>query len=401
MPEASRGALEGLKVIDLSRVLGGPYCGQMLADHGADVIKVEPPQGDETRLWGPPFDKEGISAYFAGINRNKRTIALDLSKPEGRDVLMKLLETADVLIDNFKTGTMEKWGIGYHDTLSKKFPRLVHARVSGFGADGPLGGFPGYDAMVQASAGLVSVNGSPEGGQVRIGVPVVDLSTGMNATIGIMMALYERNRSGKGQFVDATLYDSAIALHQPHAPNYFMAGLTPKLVGNSHASLVPYSNFPTRTRNIVVGAGNDGQFRKLTQMLGKPELADDPRFKTNKERVAHRAELEAELRELLKDRDANEFSQELMKGGVPSAAVLEVPDVMEHPHTKHRGMVWEKDGWRNVGNPVKLSRTPPKVRTKPKKFGTDTKAVLAEVGYSPAEVDKLVASGIAFIEIKK
>lgn len=401
MPEASRGALEGLKVIDLSRVLGGPYCGQMLADHGADVIKVEPPQGDETRTWGPPFDQEGISAYFAGINRNKRTIALDLSKPEGRDVLMKLLETADVLIDNFKTGTMEKWGIGYTDTLSKKFPRLVHARVSGFGADGPLGGFPGYDAMVQASAGLVSVNGSPEGGQVRIGVPVVDLSTGMNATIGIMMALYERNRSGKGQFVDATLYDSAIALHQPHAPNYFMAGLTPKLVGNSHASLVPYSNFPTRTRNIVVGAGNDGQFRKLTQMLGKPELADDPRFKTNKERVAHRAELEAELRELLKDRDANEFSQELMKGGVPSAAVLEVPDVMEHPHTKHRGMVWEKDGWRNVGNPVKLSRTPPKVRTKPKKFGTDTKAVLAEVGYSPAEVDKLVASGIAFTEIKK
>ena len=401
MPEASRGALEGLKVIDLSRVLGGPYCGQMLADHGAEVIKVEPPQGDETRLWGPPFDQEGISAYFAGINRNKRTIALDLSKPEGRDVLMKLLETADVLIDNFKTGTMEKWGIGYHDTLSKKFPRLVHARVSGFGADGPLGGFPGYDAMVQASAGLVSVNGSPEGGQVRIGVPVVDLSTGMNATIGIMMALYERNRSGKGQFVDATLYDSAIALHQPHAPNYFMAGLKPKLVGNSHASLVPYSNFPTKTRNIVVGAGNDGQFRKLTQMLGKPELADDPRFKTNKERVGHRAELEAELRELLKDRDANEFSQELMKGGVPSAAVLEVPDVMEHPHTKHRGMVWEKDGWRNVGNPVKLSRTPPKVRTKPKKFGTDTKAVLAEAGYSTAEVDKLVASGIAFTEIKK
>lgn len=401
MPVANGGALEGLKVIDLSRVLGGPYCGQMLADHGADVIKIEPPQGDETRTWGPPFDDEGISAYFAGINRNKRTIALDLSKPEGREVLLKLLETADVLIDNFKTGTMEKWGIGYHDVLAAKFPRLVHARVSGFGADGPLGGFPGYDAMVQASAGLVSVNGSPEGGQVRIGVPVVDLSTGMNATIGIMMALYERNRSGKGQFVDATLYDSAIALHQPHAPNYFMAGLKPKLVGNSHASLVPYSNFPTKTRNIVVGAGNDGQFAKLTKMLGKPELASDPRFKTNKDRVAHRAELEAELRELLKDRDANEFSQELMKGGVPSAAVLDVSDVMEHPHTKHRGMVWEKDSWRNVGNPVKLSRTPPKARAKPKKFGTDTRAVLVEAGYSAAEIDKLVASGIALTEIKK
>ena len=395
------GALEGLKVIDLSRVLGGPYCGQMLADHGADVIKIEPPQGDETRTWGPPFDKEGISAYFAGINRNKRTIALDLSKPEGREVLLKLLGEADVLIDNFKTGTMEKWGIGYADTLANKFPRLVHARVSGFGEDGPLGGFPGYDAMVQASAGLVSVNGSPESGPVRVGVPVVDLSTGMNACIGIMMALYERNRSGKGQFIDATLYDSAIALHQPHAPNYLTAGQKPKLVGNSHGSLVPYSNFPTKGRNIAIAAGNDGQFRKLAQMLGKPELAQDPRFKTNKDRVAHRLELEAELRELLKDRDADSFSIELMKGGVPSGAVLEVSDVMEHPHTKHRGMVWEKDGYRNVGNPVKLSRTPAGVHSKPKKFGSDTKAVLAEAGYSATEIDNLIASGIALTEIKK
>jgi formyl-CoA transferase len=395
------GALDGLKVIDLSRVLGGPYCGQMLADHGAQVIKVEPPQGDETRAWGPPFDQEGISAYFSGINRNKRTIALDLSKPEGREVLLKLLAEADVLIDNFKTGTMEKWGIGYADTLSKKFPRLVHARVSGFGADGPLGGFPGYDAMVQASSGLVSVNGSPESGPVRVGVPVVDLSTGMNACIGILMALYERNRSGKGQFVDATLYDSALALHQPHAPNYFIAGAKPKLVGNSHGSLAPYSNFPTKGRNIVVGAGNDGQFRKLTQMLGKPQLASDPRFKTNKDRVANRPALEAEVRALTKDRDGESFANELMENGVPSGAVLEVPDVMEHPHTRHRGMVWEKDGYRNVGNPVKLSRTPASPRSKPRKFGADTKAVLGELGYSAAEIDRLVASGMALTEIRK
>jgi crotonobetainyl-CoA:carnitine CoA-transferase CaiB-like acyl-CoA transferase len=401
MPEANPGALDGLKVIDLSRVLGGPYCGQMLADHGAEVIKVEPPQGDETRLWGPPFDQEGISAYFSGINRNKRAIALDLSKPEGRDVLLKLLEQADVLIDNFKTGTMEKWGIGYADTLSKKFPRLIHARVSGFGADGPLGGFPGYDAMVQASSGLVSVNGSPESGPVRIGVPVVDLSTGMNACIGILMALYERVRSGKGQFVDATLYDSAVALHQPHAPNYFVAGATPKLVGNSHGSLAPYSNFPTKGRNIVVGAGNDGQFRKLTQMLGKPELAADPRFKTNKDRVANRPALEAELRALTKDRDGESFANELMENGVPSGAVIEVPDVMEHPHTRHRDMVWEKDGYRNVGNPVKLSRTPASPRSKPRKFGADTRAVLGEHGYSPTEIDRLVASGMALTKIRK
>ena len=395
------GALDGLRVIDLSRVLGGPYCGQMLADHGAEVIKVEPPQGDETRTWGPPFDDEGISAYFAGINRNKRTIALDLSKPEGRAVLLRLLEGTDVLIDNFKTGTMEKWGMGYADTLAQKFPRLVHARVSGFGADGPLGGFPGYDAMVQASSGLVSVNGSPDGGPVRIGVPVVDLSTGMNACIGIMMALYERNRSGKGQFVDATLYDSAVALHQPHAPNYLMGGQKPKLVGNSHGSLAPYCNFPTRGRNIVVGAGNDGQFRKLCQMLGKVGLADDPRFRTNKDRVAHKVELEAELRALTKDRDGESFANELMQNGVPSGAVMEVPDVMEHPHTKHRNMVWEKDGYRNVGNPVKLSRTPPGVRSKPRKFGADTKSVLAERGFSVAEIDALLASGVALTSLKK
>src|SRR3977135_3504035 len=248
MPEANPGALAGLKVIDLSRVLGGPYCGQMLADHGAEVIKVEPPQGDETRLWGPPFDQEGISAYFAGIARNTRPIALSLPKPEGRDVLLKLLEQADVLIDNFKTGTMEKWGIGYADTLSKKFPRLIHARVSGFGADGPLGGFPGYDAMVQASSGLVSVNGSPQSGAGANGGPVVGLADRLNACIGILMALYERNRSGKGQFVDATLYDSAIALHQPHAPNYFVAGAKPRLVGNSHGRRAPHSPSPTNGR---------------------------------------------------------------------------------------------------------------------------------------------------------
>ena len=394
------GALDGLKVIDLSRVLGGPYCGQMLADHGAEVIKIEPPQGDETRLWGPPFDAEGISAYFAGINRNKRKIALDLSKPAGRDVLLRLLGETDVLVENFKTGTMEKWGLGY-DTLEEKFPRLVHARVSGFGATGPLGGFPGYDAMVQASAGLVSVNGATDSGPVRIGVPVVDLSTGMNACIGILMALYERNRSGKGQFVDITLYDSAVALQHPHAPNYFMAGQKPKLHGNSHGSLAPYCNFPTRGRNIVVGAGNDAQFRKLVQALGNPGLADDPRFRTNKDRVAHKIELESELRALTKDRDGESFANELMLSGVPAGAVMEVPDVMEHPHTKHRDMVWEKDGYRNVGNPVKLSRTPAGVRSKPRKFGADTKAVLAERGFSAAEINGLVVNGIAFTEMKK
>ena len=236
-------------------------------------------------------------------------------------MLLKLLEQADVLIENFKTGTMEKWGIGY-DTLVARSSRAWSMPASR--ASAPTARWAASRATTpwcRPRPGLVSVNGAPESGPVRIGVPVVDLSTGMNACIGILMALYERNRSGKGQFVDATLYDSAVALHQPHAPNYFMAGLKPKLYGNSHGNLAPYANFPTRGRNIVVGAGNDGQFRKLVQMLGKPELADDPRFRTNKDRLAHKAELEAELRALTKDRDGESFANELMGNGVPSGAV--------------------------------------------------------------------------------
>jgi crotonobetainyl-CoA:carnitine CoA-transferase CaiB-like acyl-CoA transferase len=359
------GALEGLKVIDLSRVLGGPYCAQMLADHGADVVKIEPPQGDETRLWGPPFDAEGISAYFAGINRNKRTMALDLSKPAGRDVLLKLLKDADVLIENFKTGTMEKWGMGYADTLAGKFPRLVHARVSGFGADGPLGGFPGYDAMIQASAGLVSVNGAPDSGPVRIGVPVVDLSTGMNACIGVLMALYERNRSGKGQFIDATLYDSAIALHQPHAPNYFMAGQKPKLFGNSHGNLSPYANFPTKGRNIVIGAGNDGQFRKLCQVLDLAGLPDDPRFAHNQDRTANREALRPILVARLATRTKDEWFRELLKAGVPCAPINTIDGGVALAEELGLDPVVTVDGIPGVRNPITFSETPTRYELPP------------------------------------
>ncbi len=202
--KVSAGALAGLKVVDLSRVLGGPYCTQILSDHGASVIKVEPPGGDETRSWGPPFVGDTAS-YFLGVNRNKRDIVVDLSKPEGREVVLRLLADADVLVDNFKTGTMEKWGLGFEAVLRERFPRLIHCRVSGFGADGPLGGAPGYDAVAQAIGGLMSVNGDPHSGPTRIGIPIVDMATGLNAVIGILLALAERQRSGLGQFVDATL----------------------------------------------------------------------------------------------------------------------------------------------------------------------------------------------------
>jgi len=227
----STGALAGIKVIDLSRVLGGPYCTQMLADHGAEVIKIEPPQGDETRTWGPPFQGDAAS-YFIGINRNKRGVALDLSKPEGRDVVLRLLESADVLVENFKTGTLEKWGLGYHEVLAKRFPRLVHCRISGFGGDGPLGGLPGYDAILQAMTGLMSVNGDATTGPLRLGTAIVDMGTGLYSAIGIMMALHECTVSGSGQYLDMTLYDCGMALLHPQAANYFLNDKRPAGTGS-------------------------------------------------------------------------------------------------------------------------------------------------------------------------
>jgi crotonobetainyl-CoA:carnitine CoA-transferase CaiB-like acyl-CoA transferase len=230
--KASSGALTGVKIVDLTRVLGGPFGTQLLADHGADVIKLEPPMGDEVRDWGPPFH-DGDASYYIGINRNQRSIGLDLAQPAGREVLLKLLEGADALIENFKPGSMEAWGIGY-EALKKRFPKLIYCKISGFGADGPLGGFPGYDGIVGAMTGHYSVNGSHESGPMRLGLPVVDISMGLYCVIGILMAMHERNKSGEGQQIEVTLYDSALSLMHPHFPNFFLSGRTPQLTGNQH-----------------------------------------------------------------------------------------------------------------------------------------------------------------------
>ena len=270
------GALAGIRVVDLSRILGGPYCGQILGDHGADVLKIEPPQGDDTRTWGPPF-RDGVASYYYGLNRNKRVMQLDLTTPAGREVLLALLADADVLVENFKTGTMEKWGLGY-DTLAERFPRLVHCRVSGYGADGPLGGLPGYDAAIQALTGIMSINGEADGGPLRAGLPVVDMVTGLNAVIGVLLALQERERSGRGQFVEAALYDSGLSLLHPHAANWFMNGKTPVRTGNAHPNIYPYDSVATGTDPVFLAVGNDRQFAKLCAHLGVPELANDPRF---------------------------------------------------------------------------------------------------------------------------
>ncbi len=388
------GALAGIRVIDLSRVLGGPYCSQMLADHGAEVIKVEPPQGDETRDWGPPFNEDGLSAYFSGVNRNKQSIGLDLRVPEGRDVLLRLLEGADVLLENFKTGTLEKWGLGYDDVLKDRFPQLIHCRISGFGADGPFGGFPGYDAVIQAWAGLISINGSPDSGAMRLGIPLVDLGTGLYAATGILMALNERSRSGQGQFLEASLFDCGIALMHPHAPNYFMSGNAPRLTGNAHPNISPYDLYSTKGRPVFLGVGNDRQFRRLVTELGKPELADDPRFLKNADRVTNRAELRTELDTLLADHDGETIAARLLEVGVPAGAALAVPDVMSHPHTLHREMAVEKGNYRGTGIPVKMDRTPGAVRSAPPAFGAASRDVLLEYGFSADEADRLMNSGV-------
>ncbi|MBU0789442.1 MAG: CoA transferase, partial [Gammaproteobacteria bacterium] len=385
-PKSPSGALTGIRVVDLSRVLGGPYCTQILSDHGARVVKVEPPMGDETRTWGPPF-VEGTASYFLGVNRNKQDIVLDLSRPEGREAVLRLLADADVLVENFKTGTMEKWGLGFEEVLRERFPRLIHCRVSGFGGDGPLGGAPGYDAVAQAMGGLMSVNGDPASGPTRIGIPIVDMTTGLNAVIGILLALAERQRSGQGQFVEATLFDTAVGLLHPHAANWFVNGQVPVLAGSGHPNVVPYDKFETRSGEVFLGIGNDGQFRKFCAFVGAPELATDPRYASNGERNRNRIALRASIETLLADRDAAELCEGLLKAGIPAGPVNQLPQVLQHPHTLHREMVVEFDnGQRGLGIPVKLSRTPGSVHAAAPTLGQHTREVLLGLGYSSTEV---------------
>ena len=357
------GALAGCKVIDLSRVLGGPYCTQILADHGADVLKIEPPGGDETRGWGPPFLGETAS-YFVGVNRNKDGMTLDLSQAAGQELLRHLLADADVLVENFKPGTLEKWGLGYDD-LKQAFPALIHCRVSGFGSDGPLGGLPGYDACAQAMCGLMSVNGEADGEATRVGLPVVDMVTGLNAAVAILLALNERTRSGLGQFLDITLYDCALSLLHPHAPNYFYSGKVPQRSGNAHPNIAPYETLPTASGPIFLAVGNNRQFAMLARTLDAPALSEDARYATNADRLRNRQALRDDLADLLARHEAATLADQLLRAGVPAAAVQTVDQALAHPHTLHRGMVLEQGDYKGVGSPIKLSRTPATLRKLP------------------------------------
>jgi formyl-CoA transferase len=396
----SPGALAGLKVVDLTRVLGGPYATMILADHGAEVIKVEPPQGDETREWGPPF-LDGDASYFLGVNRNKQAIALDLGRPEGREVVLRLLEDADILVENFKTGTMEKWGLGYAADLAPRFPGLIHCRVSGFGAEGPLGGLPGYDAILQAMTGLMSINGSQETGPLRMGTPVVDLATGLYSVIGIMMALHERQRSGLGQYLDMTLHDCGMALLHPQAANFFLNGKRPMPPGNAHPNICPYDKFATATGEIFIAIGNDAQFRKMAELIGHPELATDARFTSNGSRLVNRPALTALLSEAFSTLDGHALCTQMLKAGLPAGPVLAVDEAMAAEHTAARGMVTELGAYRGLGTPIKLSRTPGGTRSAPPRFAEHTDAVLGRHGYTDEQIAEMKQSGVLAVRRRK
>ena len=375
-----RGSLDGIRVLDLSRVLAGPLCTQMLADHGADVVKIEPPAGDDTRWLGPPFEASGDAAYFSAVNRGKRAIGLDLARAEGKAVLLHLLEQADVLVENFIPGTMKRWGLDFEADLSARFPRLIYCSISGFGADGPLGALPGYDAVLQAYGGLMSINGYPDRGPLRVGVPIVDIVAANLAFSGILLALQDRHRTGLGQFVDISLLDSVTSLLVPHSANWAMTGMQPQRTGAAHPAVAPYQTFDTPAGEFFIGTGNDRQFRSLMTVLGRPELADDPNFSSNPARIAHVGELGTLIAALVANRDLDELARELNKAGVPSSPVKTIGEALTDEQVLHRELFIDDGEYRGVGIPIKLSRSKPRQPIAPAAKGADTDTILRDLG---------------------
>ena len=372
------GALVGLKVVDASRVLAGPFAGQVLGDHGAEVIKIESPDGDECRGFGPPF-VNGSAAYFNAVNRNKRSLIMNLGDPADRQAFFSMLEGADVLIENFKGSTLEGWGISSPSWFTETFPQLIHCRITGFGDEGPYGGLPGYDAAVQAMAGLLSINGDLGGDPVRLGVPVVDLTTGMNAAMAVLLALQARHRTGRGQMADVSLYDSAVSVAHPFLTNFLHSGEVPGPTGNRHANIVPYNAYETCTSPLFVAVANDRLFQKLCKHLGVPELAESPRFKTNRARVVNRETLEVELKAAFAKTDGEELGPRLLADGVPAAPILNIKAVADSEHAHFRKMVVRTPDYTGPGIPIKLTGTPASIRRAPPQLGDTTLPIVKSV----------------------
>ncbi|MBS4171799.1 CoA transferase [Bacillus sp. FJAT-49736] len=392
------GALHGIRVLDLTRVLAGPLCTMILGDLGAEVIKLEAPGGsDDTRDWGPPF-QNGISAYYLCANRNKKSLTINLKSPKGLEIIKKLVMTSDVVIHNFKTGTMERLGLGY-DRLSQWNPQLVYCSITGFGETGPYKHLAGYDYIIQAMCGLMSITGSQDSGPQKVGIAITDILTGLYACNGIQAALIERQKSNVGQKIDMALFDSGISALVNIASNYLMTEKLPRLLGNLHANIVPYQTFDTKNGKMVIAVGNDRQFEKLCKVLELNSLATDQRFKTNAERIENQGELIPLLQNKLNGKPTEYWMEECNKNGIPCGPINDLKMVFEDPQVKEREMLCRvkhptAGEVKLVGSPLKLSKTPVQVNLHPPAPGEHTEDLLVALGYSADEIAALIEQKI-------
>ena len=394
MNDVANGPLAGTRVVDLTRILAGPLCTMMLGDMGAEVIKVEPPdKGDDTRGWGPPF-VAGEAAYFLGVNRNKRSLTLNMAVPAGQKILAGLVEKADVLIDNFRIGTLEKWG--FTDAwFEQHAPRLVRCSITGYGSTGPKAALPGYDFILQAESGLMSICGEPDGGPTKYGVAIVDVCTGMLASNSILAALNARHRTGKGQKVELSLYETSLAMLINVASNYLTAGRNAGRFGNGHPSIVPYTTYQAADAMVAIGIGNERQFGRVAEVLGHPEWAKDPRFTSNRARVENRDVIDGFINEALSHDDADAWLDKLKAVGVPSGRINSVADALDDPHTAARDMIETVEhstigALKMLGIPFKFSDTACSVRRAPPTLGQHNDEILkGELGLDEKAIAEL------------
>jgi crotonobetainyl-CoA:carnitine CoA-transferase CaiB-like acyl-CoA transferase len=392
------GALAGLRVIDLSRVLAGPLCTQTLGDLGADVVKVERPgEGDDTRNWGPPYAGP-LSAYFVGVNRNKRSVTLDLGAGQGRAILERLIRSGDVLVDNFKQGTLERWGFD-DDWFEANAPGMVRCSITGYGSSGPKAQTPGYDFILQAETGLMAITGEVDGSPMKLGVAIVDMCTGMQAAIAILAALEARHRTGRGQRCEVNLHDTGLHLLANVAANHLVSGQEPGRYGNGHPNIVPYRIYPAADGDLALAVGNDRQFVLFAGEAGHPEWAEDSRLATNPERVRNRDLVDRMVAEVIATRSRREWVETLDRVGVPSGPINLVSEALSSPQTRAREMVVAVEhsvagSLRTVAPPIEMSETPTSIRLEPPLLGADTDAVLEELGYSPEQIASFRAAGV-------
>ena len=384
MAAAALKPLDGIKVLDLSRVLAGPWCTQLLADLGAEVIKIERPgSGDDTRHWGPPWQGEGkdrVAAYFLSANRGKKSAALDFSRPEGAALVRRLAERADIVVENFKVGGLEKFGLDAK-SLRAANPRLIYASITGFGQDGPYADRAGYDFIIQGMGGMMAITGLPDdepgGGPLRAGVAVVDLFTGLYTCIAILSALYRREKSGEGAHIDMALLDAQLAMLANQASNALISGKDPPRQGNTHPNIVPYQPFEAADQPIIIAVGNDRQFARLAQMCGHPEWTSDERFATNGARVAHRSEMISLISEAIRQHPAAFWLQQLEAGGIPAGPINTVSQALHDVQAQHRGMVRTIAGMELVGSPVRIDEQRADSDLRPPALGQHTEEILA------------------------